>query len=109
MDREKMVGNLELVKEFFANAYQGDATRKVYVRGVLVDYSGDAINRFLRTRGVNQCAYMPLYHCNTQTRYLNISTFIKIFSKYATENYDLIIKCLVKGITINNILNYLIN
>ncbi|GAU10708.1 hypothetical protein TSUD_424720, partial [Trifolium subterraneum] len=43
-------------------AYQGDANRKVYVRGVLVDYSGDAINRFLRTRRVNQCAYMPLYH-----------------------------------------------
>ncbi|GAU43651.1 hypothetical protein TSUD_24200 [Trifolium subterraneum] len=62
MDREKVVGNLELVKEFFANAYQGDANRKVYVRGVLVDYSGDAINRFLRTRRVNQCAYMPLYH-----------------------------------------------
>ncbi|GAU46855.1 hypothetical protein TSUD_385320 [Trifolium subterraneum] len=61
MDREKMSGNLELVREFFANAYQGDATRKVYVRGVLVDYSGDAINRFLRTTRVNQCAYMPLY------------------------------------------------
>ncbi|GAU10253.1 hypothetical protein TSUD_421590, partial [Trifolium subterraneum] len=62
MDREKVVGNLELVKEFFANAYQGDANRKVYVRGVLVDYSGDAINSFLRTRRVNHCAYMPLYH-----------------------------------------------
>ncbi|GAU45471.1 hypothetical protein TSUD_13140 [Trifolium subterraneum] len=61
MDRETMSGNLELVREFFANAYQGDATRRVYVRGVLVDYSGDAINRFLRTTRVNECAYMPLY------------------------------------------------
>ncbi|GAU36667.1 hypothetical protein TSUD_15800 [Trifolium subterraneum] len=61
MDRETMSGNLELVREFFANAYHGDATRRVYVRGVLVDYSGDAINRFLRTTRVNECAYMPLY------------------------------------------------
>ncbi|GAU40559.1 hypothetical protein TSUD_367620 [Trifolium subterraneum] len=46
MERDKMTANLEVVREFFANAFQGDANCKVYVRGVLVNYSGEAINRY---------------------------------------------------------------
>ncbi|GAU43678.1 hypothetical protein TSUD_302410 [Trifolium subterraneum] len=45
MERGRANANLEVVREFFANAFQGDANRKVYVRGVLVDYSSEAINR----------------------------------------------------------------
>ncbi|GAU34815.1 hypothetical protein TSUD_394410 [Trifolium subterraneum] len=62
MERGKAKANLEIVREFFANAFQGDTNRKVYVRGVLVDYSGEAINRLLRTARVQGCAYMPLYN-----------------------------------------------
>ncbi|GAU41937.1 hypothetical protein TSUD_380420 [Trifolium subterraneum] len=60
MERGKAKANLNIVREFYANAFQGDVNRKVYVRGVLVDYSGDAINRLLRTVRVQECAYMPL-------------------------------------------------
>ncbi|GAU43251.1 hypothetical protein TSUD_133950 [Trifolium subterraneum] len=60
MERGKAKANLDIVREFYANVFQGDVNRKVYVRGVLVDYSGDAINRLLRTVRVQGCAYMPL-------------------------------------------------
>ncbi|GAU27272.1 hypothetical protein TSUD_125530 [Trifolium subterraneum] len=60
MERGKNKANLEIVREFFANVFQGDVNRKVYVRGVLVDYSGEAINRLLRTARVQECTYMPL-------------------------------------------------
>ncbi|GAU47235.1 hypothetical protein TSUD_242850 [Trifolium subterraneum] len=60
MERGKAKANLDIVREFYANAFQGDVNRKVYVRGVLVDYSSDAINRLLRTVRVQECAYMPL-------------------------------------------------
>ncbi|GAU15811.1 hypothetical protein TSUD_236270 [Trifolium subterraneum] len=60
MEKGKAKANLDIVREFYANAFQGDVNRKVYVRGVLVDYSGDAINRLLRTVRVQGCAYMPL-------------------------------------------------
>jgi hypothetical protein len=60
MERGKAKANLDIVREFYANAFQGDVNRRVYVRGVLVDYSGDAINRLLRTVRVQECAYMPL-------------------------------------------------
>ncbi|GAU18475.1 hypothetical protein TSUD_366580 [Trifolium subterraneum] len=60
MERGKAKENLDIVREFYVNAFQGDVNRKVYVRGVLVDYSGDAINRLLRTVRVQECAYMPL-------------------------------------------------
>ncbi|GAU42326.1 hypothetical protein TSUD_25520 [Trifolium subterraneum] len=60
MEMGKAKANLDIVREFYANAFQGDVNRKVYVRGVLVDYSSDAINRLLRTVRVQECAYMPL-------------------------------------------------
>ncbi|GAU34634.1 hypothetical protein TSUD_394250 [Trifolium subterraneum] len=68
MERDKMTENLEVVREFFANAFQGDANCKVYVRGVFVDYSGEAIKRVLKMARVQECAYMPLFrNCANMT------------------------------------------
>ncbi|MCH79999.1 hypothetical protein A2U01_0000761 [Trifolium medium] len=50
MNKENLICDLTLVREFFANAYFPSSDRiheQVYVRGVLVDYSADALNKFL--------------------------------------------------------------
>ncbi|MCH81925.1 hypothetical protein A2U01_0002719, partial [Trifolium medium] len=52
LDKEKLIGDLTLVREFFANAYfpsGGRIHEKVYVRGVEVDYSAEYLNKFLCT------------------------------------------------------------
>ncbi|MCH82448.1 hypothetical protein A2U01_0003255, partial [Trifolium medium] len=62
MEKDKMKGNDKLVKEFYANAWQkkGSVPRyNVYVRGVMVDYSEDAINKFLGALVPPQCALIP--------------------------------------------------
>jgi hypothetical protein len=53
LEKSKMTGNDRLVREFYANAWQPPIevnTHQVYVRGVIVDYSPEALNRFLGAR-----------------------------------------------------------
>jgi hypothetical protein len=53
LEKSKMTGNDRLVREFYANAWQPTIeqnTHQVYVRGVMVDYSPDALNKFLGAR-----------------------------------------------------------
>ncbi|MCI37809.1 hypothetical protein A2U01_0059035, partial [Trifolium medium] len=60
MEKNKMVGNPRLVKEFYANAFhKKDATTdfKVYVRGVRIEYSAVELNRFLGARVPRQCVF----------------------------------------------------
>jgi hypothetical protein len=50
LEKSKLTGNDRLVREFYANAWQPtieQRNHKVYVRGVIVDYSPEALNRFL--------------------------------------------------------------
>ncbi|WJX33670.1 hypothetical protein P8452_21857 [Trifolium repens] len=53
LEKSKLSGNDRLVREFYANAWQPTIEQrnyKVYVRGVMVDYSPDALNIFLEAR-----------------------------------------------------------
>lgn len=54
--------NPNLVKEFYANAYQRegkqDPARVSYVRGKKIDFNAAAINKFLKTPSpIEECAY----------------------------------------------------
>ncbi|MCI28656.1 hypothetical protein A2U01_0049858, partial [Trifolium medium] len=60
MEKGKFIGNPRLVREFYANAYhkKGAVTDfKVYVRGKLVEYSDDEINRLLGAVVPRQCMF----------------------------------------------------
>jgi hypothetical protein len=50
LEKSKLIGNDRLVREFYANAWQPTIEQhnhKVYVTGVMVDYSAEALNKFL--------------------------------------------------------------
>jgi hypothetical protein len=50
LEKSKLTGNDRMVREFYANAWQPTIEQhnhKIYVRGVVVDYSAEALNRFL--------------------------------------------------------------
>jgi hypothetical protein len=50
LEKSKLIGNDRMVREFYVNAWQPTIeqyNRIVYVRGVMVDYSAEALNKFL--------------------------------------------------------------
>ncbi|GAU49097.1 hypothetical protein TSUD_90480 [Trifolium subterraneum] len=65
---ERVAANLYLVREFYANAFHAGSNCKVYVRGLLVDYSGDAINRYLKIRAPRVYAYRSAREALKQVR-----------------------------------------
>ncbi|MCH80572.1 hypothetical protein A2U01_0001342, partial [Trifolium medium] len=62
MDKENLIGDLTLVRDFFANAYfpsGGNIHEEVYVRGVKVDYSADSLNKFLEVNVPSEDDLIP--------------------------------------------------
>ncbi|CAJ2674792.1 unnamed protein product [Trifolium pratense] len=60
MLKDNVIGNAQLVREFYANARKESFdvhTDKAYVRGVMVDFSALAINEFLEASIPARCIY----------------------------------------------------